>query len=412
MTKSSEICKLEIEYKEQPYGVCAAKGFFVAAGYAGIRKVARDDLVLLWSDKPAEAAGVLTTNQVKAWCVQNNAERLKAGGVEAILCFAGNANACNGELGAKADLEIARKTQELLEQHGKATRGVLTASTGVIGRKLASEKIINKLPELVAGLAKSNDSAARAIMTTDLVPKSFALQINAAGKTFHVGGIAKGSGMIAPNMATMLAFITTDLEVPARALQTEIERVTDRTFNCISVDGDTSTNDMVLVLANGASDLKWADYKEAFSAALEKVCQELALMVARDGEGATKLVHVTVRGARTESDGKKIARTIADSPLVKTACFGNDPNWGRILAAAGRAGVSFDVKEVSVRLAGVEIFRAGEPTNYVPDDVSAKMKSKDLTIDFEFINGSAHTARMWTCDFSYDYVKINADYGT
>lgn len=399
-------------FKEIAGGVCASSGFKVACAAAGIRKADRDDVMLLVSDVSANCAGVLTTNQVRAWCVQHNSVRLESGKADAIICSAGNANACNGEAGKNADRVLAQQLKETLSKSGRKISEVLTASTGVIGRELKVEKLLVKLPELVASLGTDAAAAANAIMTTDLVPKSYALEIEVNGNKFHIGGIAKGSGMIAPNMATMFGFITTDLEVPAEVLKKELKEVVDRTFNCITVDGDTSTNDMVLMLANGVSGLKWESVKAEFSRALRQVCEELAKMIARDGEGATKLVHVKVSGAGSEVDCRKVAKTIAESPLVKTACFGNDPNWGRILAAAGRSGVSFKPEDVAVSLAGVEIFRAGEPTAYNPDDVSAKMKAKDLDIEVKFLDSGSAQATVWTCDFSYDYVKINADYGT
>lgn len=402
----------KIEIHEVDGGVCAASGYKVSSLYAGIRKAERDDLMLLVSDVPANCAAVLTTNQVKAWCVQHNALRLDRGQADAILCSAGNANACNGEAGKSADSLLALQIKSGLEKNGRSISEVLTASTGVIGRELKVDKIISRIPELISGLNSDGDKAAKAIMTTDLVPKSFAVAVSIAGRKFNVGGMAKGSGMIAPNMATMLGFITTDLAVPADVLRQELKHVADRTFNCITVDGDTSTNDMLFVLANGESGVAWIDVKESFSLALHQVCEALAKMIARDGEGATKLVHVKVSGAASEKDCQKVAKTIAESPLVKTACFGNDPNWGRILAAAGRSGIKFKAEQVSVSLAGIEIFRAGEPTQYDPNHVSNGMKAKDLEICFDFINGSQNSATFWTCDFSYDYVKINADYGT
>lgn len=394
--------------------VCAPSGFKVGTTYAGIRKAQRDDLVLLVSDTPAVAAAVFTTNQVHAWCVRHNRERLAQGNIQAVLCNAGNANACNGERGQGDDIALAEGVKAALRSKKQFTGQVLTASTGVIGKHLPMDAVTAALPNLVASLGNSvgdGEHAAQAIMTTDLVPKSVALEVGQGDQAYRVGGIAKGSGMIAPNMATMLGFITTDIAAAPAVLQRILSAVVARTFNCITVDGDTSTNDMVILLSNGASGVSLVGREAEFEQALEHVCGVLARKIARDGEGATKLV--TVNLVNPPSQGEKIAKTIAESPLVKTACFGNDPNWGRIMAAAGRSGVEFNPKAVVVRLAGHEVFRDGEPTAFEPAVVSAAMKAPDLLIELEFF-GTPQSApiTVWTCDFSYDYVKINADYTT
>lgn len=399
------------KFKFVENSLCAAEGFKVGTVYAGIRKTERDDLMLLVSEKVASVAGVLTTNNVKAWSVQHNQQRLKGGKAKAIFCLAGNANCCNGEKGREADLQIEASLKELLT--GQELAEILTASTGIIGRELAVDKILNKLEPLCSSLSRKGDRAASAIMTTDLVSKSYALEVeHSSGARFKVGGISKGSGMIAPNMATMLGFVTSDIEISPADLTIELQAANSKSFNCITVDGDTSTNDSLFVLANGASGQHYSNHKDAFSYALKIVCQELAKMIARDGEGATKLVEIKVSGANSEKDCFQIAKTIAESPLVKTACFGNDPNWGRILAAAGRSGINFDYNKVAVSLAGFEIFENGEPTAFDAGSVSNAMKQRDLKIDFRIDSKNTTEITVWTCDFSYDYVKINADYGT
>lgn len=392
---------------------CAPKGFFVSAVCAGIR-YSRNDLTLIASETPAVAAGVLTTNHVHAWCVAHNRERLVSGTAQAIVCNAGCANACNGARGKEDDHTMSSAISEALKQRFKSDSiTVLTASTGTIGPHLPIDKVKNAVPELIKGMGNSTDDgtkAAQAIMTTDLVPKYCAIEFPLGGEKVRIGGMAKGSGMIAPNMATMLGFITTDVAIDHKALQPMLRRVVDRTFNSITVDGDTSTNDMVLVLANGASGAKASEDLATFEEALHAVCLFLSKSIARDGEGATKLIAVHLKNP--PPNGHKIAKTIAESPLVKTACFGNDPNWGRILAAAGRAGVPFDPRGVVVRLAGFEVFRNGEPTTFDPKQVSAAMKVKELEIELEFSGNPKGDLTVWTCDFSYDYVKINADYTT
>jgi glutamate N-acetyltransferase/amino-acid N-acetyltransferase len=401
--------------REIPGAVCAPKGFKVSATYAGIRKSPKDDLVLLLSDTPASVGAVFTTNLVHAWCVGHNRERIRSGQVQAIICNAGNANACNGERGRADDNTLALRLRDALRQKTPEFNGeILTASTGVIGKHLPIERVKEALPGLVSCLGSDSshtDRAANAIMTTDLVPKFCSVEVTIGSESFRIGGMAKGSGMIAPNMATMLGFITTDLAVDPVLLQQIVTRVVNRTFNRITVDGDTSTNDMVIVLANGASGVSISGKEDEFEEALGQVCQNLACKIARDGEGATKLV--TIRLINPPPQGERIARTIAESPLVKTACFGNDPNWGRIMAAAGRSGVSFDPASVVVRLAGHEVFRNGEPTAFEPAVVSAAMKVDELVIELEFLTDlKTPTITFWSCDFSYDYVKINADYTT
>ncbi len=416
-------------------GIVAPRGFRTAGVYCGIKRK-RNDLALIVSNTDAVAAGVFTTNIVQAPCVVSNQTHLADGLARAIVVNSGNANACNGEQGWSDAVAMVNQAAEAL---GVPPRRVLSASTGVIGTKLPIEKIIAGIQEAAEKLhGDTCDDTAQAIMTTDTFLKQVAVEINLeGGKTARLGAIAKGSGMIAPNMATMLGFLTTDIAIEQAVLQEMLRRVCWYTFNSITVDGDTSTNDMVLVLANGqagnapVTSLESADAR-AFEKALYSVCLFLAKEIARDGEGATKLVEVTVQNVavpeRLEqvyaSQGatltpeqragfaRSVAKTVANSNLVKTALFGNDPNWGRILAATGRAGIAFDPERVEIALAGTTVYRAGMPTDFNGYVVSEAMKAKEIQILIDFHQPNGESATVWTCDFSYDYVKINAEYHT
>lgn len=387
-------------------GVCAPQGFRAGSAYASIRKVERDDIAVIVSDVPAAAAGVFTTNTVSAWCVQNGREKIKRQKAQAIVANAGNANACNGQEGNRADGEMARIVAREL---GISEDLVLTASTGVIGRPLPINRARDGIAEAARRAMHSEEAnlqAARAIMTTDLVHKSKAVEVKGKNGTYRIGGIAKGSGMIAPNMATMLAFITCDAVVRPELLQNMLSGINEMSFNRVSVDSDTSTNDLVYLLANGASGVTAT--QEDLVPALAEVMVPLAKKVARDGEGATKLVEVMVFGDYDEMD--KAARAVAESPLVKTALFGNDPNWGRILMALGKSGAKFDPNKIKVSIAGRLVFAKGMAVPVDLDDVSNAMKAEEVLIEIDLGHRNPAVTRFWTCDFSYDYVKINADY--
>lgn len=399
-------------------GVVAARGFQVAGVRCGIKRKRRDICLLVCADGEATAAGVFTTNVVRAPCVDWSESRLAAkGAAKAIIVNAGNANAGNGDPGERDNAQMAQWAAEAL---GVSVDSVLTASTGVIGTPLPMAIIAPGITDAARHLGNSPEAAAEAaeaIMTTDTFTKEYAVRVTLpeSGATVTVGGMSKGSGMIAPNMATMLGFITTDLSITPDALRAALVAATAVSFNCLTVDGDTSTNDSCFVLASGAAGnptigMDSADYR-AFSGALTHVCIHLAKEIARDGEGATKLVTVRVTGTETFEDARKVAKTIAESPLVKTALFGNDPNWGRILAAAGRAGVRFDPKKATAYLAGTCIFAHGTPTKFDAPALSKAMAVKELTIHVDLGAGDAE-AQFYTCDFSYDYVKINAEYHT
>jgi len=416
-------------------GIVAPLGFKTAGVYCGIKRK-RNDLALIVSDVDATAAGVFTTNIVQAPCVLSNQTHLQDGLARAIVVNSGNANACNGESGWADAVAMSNHAAEVLKL---PPRRVLSASTGVIGHKLPLEKIIAGIEDAATKLhGETCDDTAQAIMTTDTFIKQVAVEFSLeGGKTGRLGAIAKGSGMIAPNMATMLGFLTTDVAIEQAVLSEMLRRVCWYTFNSITVDGDTSTNDMVLCLANGLAGNKLIDSLESadareFEKALYSVCLFLAKEIARDGEGATKLVEVTVQNvavpeklaATYAANGmeltpeqragfpRAVAKTVANSPLVKTALFGNDPNWGRILAAAGRAGIAFDPERVEIALAGTTVYRNGMPTDFNGYVVSEAMKAKELQILIDFHQPAGETATVWTCDFSYDYVKINAEYHT
>ena len=417
-----------------PGGIVAPKGFKTAGVYCGIKRK-RNDLALIVSDYEAAAAGVFTTNVVRAPCVTMNQAVIERGVARAIVVNSGNANACNGEQGMTDAAEMVKLAAASL---GVSPSRVLGASTGVIGHKMPIEKIAAGILSAAAKLhAGSCEDASQAIMTTDTFPKEVAVEFVVDGKTARLGAIAKGSGMIAPNMATMLAFITTDVAIEQPVLLEMLRRICWHTFNSITVDGDTSTNDMTLALANGAignppiDSLESEDGRE-FEKALYSVCLHLAKEIARDGEGATKLVEVIVQNVAVPekvsraydangipmtaehraSFARSVAKTIANSNLVKTALFGNDPNWGRILAAAGRAGIHFDPEFVEIALAGTTVYRAGAPTNFNGYVLSDALKAKEVQILVDFHQPSGESATVWTCDFSYDYVKINAEYHT
>lgn len=389
-------------------GVTAPLGYEAAGIHAGLKRQ-KKDLSLVFSERDCTSAGTYTTNRVKAAPLLLTKKHVdQKGPVRAIVVNSGNANACNGERGMADAIAMAEKTAAVL---GVATRQVLVASTGVIGVPLPMDKILPGIERTAGELSASGGGdAALAIMTTDTVPKEVAVRHGG----FTIGAMAKGSGMIHPNMATMLAFITTDAAVDRPLLEASLQDVVARSFNMISVDGDTSTNDMVIALANGASGVEvepGSPVAERFLEALEFVCTSLAKMIARDGEGATKLIEVRVTGAQSVEDARLAVRAITRSPLVKTAVFGEDANWGRILCAAGYSGADLVLDDVRVALGDVVVFNRGMGVAF--DEALAKrvLEQKDVTITVDLGAGDAE-ATGWTCDLTYDYVRINADYRT
>ncbi|MBD2486630.1 bifunctional ornithine acetyltransferase/N-acetylglutamate synthase [Aulosira sp. FACHB-615] len=434
------------DWQEITGGVTAPKGYRAAGITAGLKPSGLPDLALIVSDVEAIAAGVFTTSQVKAACVDYCRQRLQAKtSARAILCNAGQANAATGSQGVRD----ANESAELLAKElNLSPELILLASTGVIGQRIKMDALRSGIPKLVASLSETgSDAAAGAIITTDLVTKSIALETTIGDRPVRIGGIAKGSGMIHPNMATMLAFVTCDAAVSPHLWQQMLSRAADKSFNSITVDGDTSTNDSLIALANGQSRTpaitEMGAEAEKLEAMLTAVCQHLAKAIARDGEGATCLVEVQVTGTHDDLAARQIAKTIAGSSLVKSAIFGRDPNWGRIAAAAGRAGVPFEQENLQIKLGDFLLLENGQPlqfdraaasaylkqaaTDYPVVDVVATNNSNDLSGNRSNIKtqrldnpviiavsvGNGHgTGKAWGCDLSYDYVKINAEYTT
>ena len=428
-------------------GITAPRGYQAAGITAGLKPSGLPDLALIFSEVEAIAAGVFTTSQVKAACVEYCRQRLQAKhSARAILCNAGQANAATGTEGYLDTLESAMAVGQALNIPSES---VLLASTGVIGQRIKMDALRSGIPKVVAALSETgSDAAAGAIITTDLVTKSIALETTIGDRPVRIGGIAKGSGMIHPNMATMLAFVTCDAAVSSALWQQMLARAADRSFNSITVDGDTSTNDSLIALANGQSRTpaitELGAEAEKLEAMLTAVCQHLAKAIARDGEGATCLIEVEVTGAHDELSAQQIAKTIAGSSLVKSAIFGRDPNWGRIAAAAGRAGVPFEQENLQIKLGDFLMLENGQPLTFdraaasaylkqtaadssLPKDFIATNNSNDLSFDRSTIKaqrvdnpviiavsvGNGHGAgKAWGCDLSYDYVKINAEYTT
>lgn len=391
---------------------------FRAAGIAcGIKKNGEKDLALIYSETPAVVAGVWTKNRVKAASVLLDMQRIKNGLCQAVIVNSGNANACTGKKG----MEDAGRMAAAVEDRLGIKKGLaMVSSTGVIGQNLPIDKIENGIPKLVSSLSSNGwNDAVHAIMTTDAFPKTVFEKCRICGKEVSVLGIAKGAGMICPNMATMLAFIATDAAVERKTLQAALKGAVDRSFNSITVDGDTSTNDTVLVLANGyalnkevrsqESGVRSKDFK-VFCDMLEKVCLKLSHMIVKDGEGATKFLEIKVKGAKKESDAKSVTMTVANSLLVKTAFFGEDANWGRIIAAAGRAGVDIRPDRLSLYFDAVPVVRNGIGTGR-DREASKIVKKKDICLTLDLGIGKAEQT-VWTTDLSYEYVKINAAYRT
>ncbi|PHM09135.1 bifunctional ornithine acetyltransferase/N-acetylglutamate synthase [Nostoc sp. 'Peltigera malacea cyanobiont' DB3992] len=411
------------DWQEITGGITAPRGYQAAGITAGLKPSGLPDLALIFSEVEAIAAGVFTTSQVKAACVEYCRQRLQAKqSARAILCNAGQANAATGTQGYLDTLESALAIAQALNI---SSESVLLASTGVIGQRIKMDALRSGIPKVVAALSQTgSDAAAGAIITTDLVTKSIALETTISDRPVRIGGIAKGSGMIHPNMATMLAFVTCDAVVSPHLWQQMLARAADRSFNSITVDGDTSTNDSLIALANGQSRtpaiIEWGAEAEKLEAMLTAVCQHLAKAIARDGEGATCLIEVEVTGAHEELSARQIAKTIAGSSLVKSAIFGRDPNWGRIAAAAGRAGVPFEQENLQIKLGNFLMLENGQPLQFDRAAASAYLKKaaagaylQQDTVLISVNVGNGHgVGKAWGCDLSYDYVKINAEYTT
>ena len=393
--------------------VGAPEGFRAAGVACGIKKSGAPDLALVVSETDASAAAVFTTNRAQAAPVLVSREHLETtrGRARALVVNSGCANACTGSDG----LDHARAMAALTARHvGCSSVDVLVASTGVIGVKLDMARVERGIAAAAKQLAQSGGpDAARAIMTTDPFPKEAAVEAVIGSGTVRVGGIAKGSGMIEPMMATMLGFVTTDARVEPSLLRRALVSVVNDTFNAISVDGECSTNDCVFLLASGASGVTIGEAElPQFMQVLRAACEPLAIGIVRGGEGATKLITVRVVGAQSNEDARRAARAIANSPLVKTAVHGGDPNWGRLIAVAGRSGSAFTLEGSAVRIGPVELFRDGTPFDERAPDAATYLQGKNIDIEVDLGTGGAGRSHMWTCDLSAEYVRINAEYRT
>ena len=398
-------------------GICAAKGFKANGIHCGIRKNrTKKDLALIVSDIPAAAAAVYTTNLVKGAPLTVTKAHIADGIAQAVICNSGNANTCNAN-----GIEIAEQMSDLLAKElNISPKDIIVASTGVIGQPLDITPIANGIPSLVAGLSTDGcDAAAEGIMTTDTVQKEIAVEFELGGKTCHIGGIAKGSGMIHPNMATMLVFITTDAAIAPAMLQKALSGDIAGTFNMVSVDGDTSTNDMVTVLANGMAgnapiETEGDDFA-VFMKALNTVTVNLCRMIAGDGEGATKLLECTVSGAEDLTVARTVAKSVICSSLLKAAMFGADANWGRVLCAIGYSGAPVDVSRVDVAFRSpkgeITVCQNGAGVDFSEEKAKEILLERNIEILISIGDGSIR-ATAWGCDLTYDYVKINGDYRT
>lgn len=386
---------------------------FRAAGYAcGIKSDPQKlDLALFVSERPCAAAGVFTQNEVVGAPVKVCRERLPRETARGVIINSGNANACTGQTGID---DAVWMTAQVAGQIDCAAEDVLVCSTGVIGHFLPLDKLEAGIPSAASALDDGNHAflaAARAMMTTDTVPKQASRTIRIKQGEVTISGACKGAAMIAPNMATMLAVVMTDARMSPAALESALQQAVDRSFNCISVDQHTSTSDTVLLLANGASGIEVDGGSQEFQQALEEVCRELALQIIRDAEGAEHFVTIDVTGARNREEAARIARSVADSPLVKTAITGNDPNWGRIVSAAGYAGVPFAEEECSLTINGHAVYERGAPTGIEEGPVSAAMQTGDVSIGLVIGRGEG-ACRFWTCDLTAEYVRLNSEYTT
>ncbi|MDR7867724.1 MAG: bifunctional glutamate N-acetyltransferase/amino-acid acetyltransferase ArgJ [Sporomusaceae bacterium] len=395
-------------------GITAPKGFKAAGVKSGIKKSGKEDVTVIYSPTPCSAAALFTTNAFAAAGVHISRKVAAKGTAQAVVVNSGCANSCTGDQGMEDAKAMGHLTASLL---GLADDDVFVASTGIIGVNLPMAKVADGIKRAVAELSEANhEKALQGIMTTDTFPKVAAYEFSLGGAIARVAGIAKGAGMIRPNLATLLSFVTTDAAISPAALKQALAAAVDVSFNSITVDGDMSTNDTLCVLANGQAGNKPIEsaadpaYGE-FVTALTAVCTDLAQLVVRDGEGATKFLAITVKGAASYADAKTAAMTVAHSPLVKTAFFGQDPNWGRILCAVGYSGAKVEPAKATLTLGGIVVAKNG--MNAVADAKALQkvMADKDIAVEIELGAGDA-AATVWTCDFSYEYVKINADYST
>jgi glutamate N-acetyltransferase/amino-acid N-acetyltransferase len=394
-------------------GVTYPQGFQAAGVKAGIKKSGNLDVAVIYTEQEAAVAGTFTQNAVASAPVRASKKVVATGLAHAITANAGCANACTGEQGEKDAAAMQDITATAL---GCKADDVVVASTGVIGVNLPMDKMETGIKQAVKELStEGSENAGKAIITTDTYSKSCATEITLGGKEVRFGAIAKGSGMIQPNMATMLCFITTDAAIDSKLLQKALSEIVEVSFNMISIDGDMSTNDMVIVLANGAAGNakiteENEDYK-LFKSTLQNICQELSKKIAADGEGATKFLTISVTGARNFAEAKTIGMSVAKSPLVKTAFFGEDPNWGRVICAVGYAGVPMDPNKTVVKFGDIPVYANGVGADYDEAELRKVMEAHDIVIGIDMGEGDAK-ADIWSCDFSYEYVKINGEYHT
>ncbi|WP_437185174.1 bifunctional glutamate N-acetyltransferase/amino-acid acetyltransferase ArgJ [Planctomicrobium sp. SH668] len=389
------------------------RGFQAAGVCCGIKVSGKLDLALFTSEEPAVAAGVFTRNRVVGAPVIVSRERVPSSSVRAVVINSGNSNACTGERGIS---DAKQMTSLVAERIGSVEENVLICSTGVIGKFLPLDKIESGIREVSGQLGKELthlETAARSIMTTDTVEKIVTRECTIDGVSVTVTGVCKGAAMIAPNMGTMLAVVMTDAAIPETLATDMLRHAVNKSFNCVTVEGHTSTSDTVLLLANGASGVSCSSESdlEAFQLVLNDVCTELCKKIIRDAEGAQHFVTVNVQGLPTEHDARLVAKAVCDSPLVKTAITGNDPNWGRIVSAAGYAGVAFQEQDLSLVLNGVSIYESGRPSSYDEAALSNSMRSGEVTIDLQFKLGKSEVT-YWTCDLTAEYIHLNADYTT
>lgn len=396
------------EIKQMSSGVTAPKGFKAAGVACNIKQSGNKDVAVVVSTKPASAAAVFTTNKMSAAPVHVSKLHVADGKAQAVIINSGNANACTGDKGENDALHMAELTASAI---GIKTGDVIVMSTGIIGVPLPMQKVANGIQSAVDKLAPDGGSdAAQAIMTTDTFSKEYTVSFNIDGLEVKIGGMSKGSGMIEPNMATMLAVITTDAQISSELLMDALKKAVDISFHAITIDGDTSTNDTVAILANGESGAEITPENIAvFQEGLNQVCTKLAKLIVRDGEGATKFIEVEVVGAMSDADAKIAAKAIANSNLVKTAFFGQDANWGRIVCAVGYSTVPVDENTIDVYYGDEKLVENGHPITYDKAKVNEYLKEKDIKVTVDLKLGEG-ISRVWTCDFSYDYVKINADY--
>jgi glutamate N-acetyltransferase / amino-acid N-acetyltransferase len=402
-----------IGLKDISGGITAPIGFRAGTAECGIKYPGRPDLVIIASEVTAACAGVFTTNRIKGAPVLVCRENVKNGKARAIVANSGNANTCNGEDGIASAMTMTGETAKIL---GCEPSEVLVASTGVIGRPFPVKKAVMGIHEAAANLSGSNGNlAARAIMTTDTVPKETSVEIELGESVVRIGAIAKGSGMICPDMATLLCFITTDADIEPSALRKALKNAVSVSFNCITVDGDMSTNDTALILANGMAGNPTVKSRtkafDQFTEGLTEICMRMAKSLVSDGEGATKFVTIRVSGAAGNEDARQVGLAIANSPLVKTAFFGCDPNWGRIICAAGYSGIAIDESHVTIALQKVPLFENGRALPINEKDMRIKLNGHDIDVDINLGMGQAD-AVIYTTDMSHDYIKINAEYTT